>query len=305
MPLTGYPDRARALLLVYMLSQAAFWLALAPRLTAQAGRAFARPVTDAPARSARAAGLRTSPATPIAGATAGAEGGSTVAAIDAATADVLRGLGARASVVFAGRVLEINRNDAAGYVDIVFRVEEPVRGCRRGTNYVLREWAGLWIESEARYAAGQRLLMLLPARGPSGMSAPVGGAAGAIPLLATRQPPLLHGAARAPASSSAEGIDTAADLRWVETLVKRQVSSTGKAEIRGDEAVDEDTFGGRGWSGPAGPLPGLSKLPVTAPLSKLKLRLADAPAGPDLQAVLSLLKQASVVEPPPGVSLAP
>ncbi len=305
MPHAGRPDRARYLQLLYVLLLAAFGLAHAPRTTAQAGRVAARPLASVPARSVEAASLQTSPAGQAARAAAGAGGGPSGTAIDAATADVLRGLGARASVIFAGRVLEISRNDAAGYVDIVFRVEEPVRGCRPGANYVLREWAGLWLESEARYVQGERLLMLLAARGPSGMSAPVGGAAGAIPLLATRQPPLLHGAARAPAFSTAEGVDPAADLRWVETLVERRVSSGGKAKTSRDEAQDQATPEGRGWSGPVGPLPGVSKPPPTAPLSKLKLRAADAPAGPNLQTVLSLLEQASVVELSPGVSLAP
>ena len=70
---------------------------------------------------------------------------------------------------------------------------------------MLREWGGLWEGTDERYRVGQRLLMLLHAPGASGLSSPVSGMDGAIPLLAG-------------ASATAEPM---VDLRWVAARVSR------------------------------------------------------------------------------------
>ncbi len=150
--------------------------------------------------------------------------GSSVNSLSEATASVLRSLASRASIIFVGRVVRVGRKDAQGHVDIFFRIDQPVRMPSGAKDYELREWAGLWTGGSARYFAGQRLLMLLNAPGPSGLSSPVGGLAGAIPLLATRQPPLLHGGDTAPAYTQAEADwEEAVDLRWVQALATRGV----------------------------------------------------------------------------------
>ena len=193
------------------------------------------------------------------------------AAVPAATAKVLEQMAARAQVIFSGTVSAIERHDAAGYVDVTFQVEHAVRGIVHAGDsqpiYRLREWSGLWAGDH--YQVGQRLLMLLSGRGPSGMSAPVGGMAGVIPLLATRQPPVWgKGAATADTSPADDGAETV-DLRWVETRVARSANlNTDNRTVRR----------GLSWIAPRPPLP---IMPIVA-----------ASNGPSLAAVLVLLAQA-------------
>jgi hypothetical protein len=145
-----------------------------------------------------------------------------------ATVAVLRRLAAQAGIIFAGQVIRIDREDGHGYVDVVFRVDQRVRMPSLSNQYVLREWAGLWAGEAARYRIGQRLLMFATQPGASGLSSPVGGIAGAIPLVATRQPPLLHGGDAAPAYTAAEASqEEAVDLRWVDALALRSIVPQG------------------------------------------------------------------------------
>ena len=72
--------------------------------------------------------------------------------------------------------------ERSGVVEVEFRVDQAVRGCAAGGPYMLREWAGLWAAGNQRYRVGQRLLMMLHAPGAAGMSSPVGGMDGAIPI---------------------------------------------------------------------------------------------------------------------------
>src|SRR5260370_85850 len=95
--------------------------------------------------------------------------------------DVLHQLSDKADVIFAGQVLAIRRPNG-GVVEVEFRLDQAIRGCAAGTPYILREWAGLWAGDNQRYRVGQRLLMLLHAPSAAGMSSPVGGLAGAIPI---------------------------------------------------------------------------------------------------------------------------
>jgi hypothetical protein len=81
---------------------------------------------------------------------------------------------------------------------------------------VLREWAGLWSGGDQRYRVGQRLLMLLHAPGAGGVTSPVGGMAGAIPIRGSAS--ALQ--ATAAASSTPPPV---ADLRWVGTRLQRSV----------------------------------------------------------------------------------
>ena len=198
------------------------------------------------------------------------------AALTAGAQDVLGGLAARASVIFAGRVLDVDRHDAAGYVDVKFRVEEPVRGASRSGVYVLREWAGLWSGEPLRYRVGQRMLMLLTARGPSGMSAPVGGHEGMIPIAAGAVEPLADRNGNAPAEDGSEAADVSGmivDLRWVQTLAVRGVSYAAEPDpAAGGDGTPVDRWG---------------------PVAPVSVTMGAPDAQPTVGAVLAVLRTAA------------
>ena len=117
-----------------------------------------------------------------------------------------------AGVIFAGRVISLRRRagtaGAAGSVEIEFSVENAIRGVA-GSTYTLREWAGLWPAGDEPFRVGQRYLMLLHAPGASGLSSPIRGADGAIPI---------RGEVGPVADSRA------VDLRWIATQVARTIA---------------------------------------------------------------------------------
>jgi hypothetical protein len=131
----------------------------------------------------------------------------------------------KASVIFVGRVTgvtwSVSGNVAATVVETRFEVEQAVRGCSEGV-YVLREWAGLWEGDNQRYRAGQHLLMMLHAPNAAGLSSPVDGMDGAIPIVR-------GGSAALGANSSARRAPPAVDLRWVGTKLLRPVSYANAA----------------------------------------------------------------------------
>jgi hypothetical protein len=131
--------------------------------------------------------------------------------------EILHQLSDKADVVFAGQVLTIRRpNDSV--VEVEFRVDQAIRGCTAGAPYILREWGGLWAGDNQRYRVGQRLLMLLHASSGAGMSSPVGGLDGAIPI---RQ----GGAAMAPGDDLATPPQPPyVDLRWLGARLPRAIS---------------------------------------------------------------------------------
>jgi hypothetical protein len=132
--------------------------------------------------------------------------------------DALHGMSDRAGVIFAGQVIAVRRkaggDDASGFVEVEFRVDQAIRGSAAGTPYILREWAGLWAGGAQRYRVGERLLMFLRTPGASGLSSPVDGMDGAIPI---------HGAAATVASGFSVQYPVA-DLRWVGAELLRPVS---------------------------------------------------------------------------------
>ncbi len=141
--------------------------------------------------------------------------------------DVLHQMSDQAGVVFVGEVTAIRHiggdNGASGVVEIEFRIDQAVRGCTSGGTYTLREWAGLWAGGDQRYRPGQRLLMLLHTPGATGISSPVGGMAGAIPL---------RGGDIAPRATDATTTHqpTIADLRWVATKLRRPTGYSNTPE---------------------------------------------------------------------------
>lgn len=143
--------------------------------------------------------------------------------------DVLHQMSDRADVIFIGQVLAVrpdSDSSNSGVVEVVFRVDQAVRGCTAGTTYTLREWGGLWAGGNQRYHVGQRLLMLLHAPSAGGMSSPVDGLDGAIPI---RQ-----GSTATPlAATSAPPAAPFVDLRWLGVKLQRPVSyRTGPAPTK-------------------------------------------------------------------------
>jgi hypothetical protein len=129
--------------------------------------------------------------------------------------DILHQLSDKADVIFAGQVLAIRRpND--GVVEVEFRVDQVIRGCSAGTPYVLREWAGLWAGENQRYQVGQRLLMLLHGPSAIGMSSPIGGLDGAIPIRS--------GGAAMEDDVAAPSQPPYVDLRWIGARIQHAVS---------------------------------------------------------------------------------
>lgn len=120
-------------------------------------------------------------------------------------ASVLRSLASRAGIVFVGQVERIVPN--GGVVEITFQVQQPVIGVVGGT-YVLREWAGRWTGGQQRYRVGQRAMFFLHAPSAAGLSSPVDGMMGIVPLVpvGAGAPPML-------------------DARWLATRVTRSVGS--------------------------------------------------------------------------------
>jgi hypothetical protein len=146
---------------------------------------------------------------------AGAVWGQTAGVSSAApetVVDVLHAFSDQAAVIFAGQVLAVRR-PGTGVVEVEFRVDEAIRGCSAGAPYVLREWDGLWVGGAPRYRVGQRLLMLLHAPSAAGMSSPVGGMDGAIPIRQGSAATESAGAAQPPY----------VDLRWLGARVPRAV----------------------------------------------------------------------------------
>jgi hypothetical protein len=129
--------------------------------------------------------------------------------------DVLHQLSDKAEVIFAGQVMAIRRPNA-NVVEVEFRVDQAIRGCTGGTPYILREWAGLWEGDTLRYRVGQELLMLLHAPSAAGMSSPVGGLDGAIPI---RQ----GGAGMPVADAATPRQPPYVDLRWLGARLPRAV----------------------------------------------------------------------------------
>ena len=145
----------------------------------------------------------------------------------------LRAMSSQAAVMFVGTVTGVRRVEgdgfaAAGVVEVRFAVETGIRGVGDGESYVLREWGGLWSAGERRFTAGSRLLMLLHAPGATGLSSPVGGMDGAIPVTGSSS---LVGAGDGTTAVNAP----VADLRWLAAKLARQVvyanRSVGEAMV--------------------------------------------------------------------------
>ena len=102
------------------------------------------------------------------------------AASPTTTEEALHALAQQADIIFAGEVVAIHHD--AGAVRVEWNVLQGLLGVQAGQNFVLREWAGLWSNDDARYRVGQRSLVLLHAASAGGFRSPVGGQDGILPL---------------------------------------------------------------------------------------------------------------------------
>ena len=121
----------------------------------------------------------------------------------ASVAEVLRSLASRAGLVFVGQVESITPR--GGVMEIVFSVQKQVLG-DVGSTYTLREWAGQWAGGQQRYRVGQRAMVFLYAANAGGLSSPVDGMAGVVPLI--------------PMDAD---VDPLIDVRWLAAKVARPV----------------------------------------------------------------------------------
>ncbi len=135
--------------------------------------------------------------------------------------DALQQMSGRAGVIFVGLVVAVRRPGTGG-VEIDFRVENAIRGCAAGV-YTLREWAGLWVVNNQRYRVGQRLLMLLHAPGAAGLSSPVDGLDGAIPIRQGGSATPYAGWVASPRF---------VDLRWLGAKLPRAVSYRRESSVQ-------------------------------------------------------------------------
>ena len=160
----------------------------------------------------------------------------------------LRGLAARAGVVFVGQVAKIEPKD--GVVEITFTVEQPVLGVVGGS-YVMREWAGQWTGGQQPFRVGQRAMFFLhaPAVAGSGgagnegvgLSSAVDGMMGVLPVV--------------PMGAAGELLD----VRWVATRVKRGVGNPVAGS--GGVALADAIAAAKGWQTEGGPEPKSVRLP--------------------------------------------
>ena len=135
--------------------------------------------------------------------------------------DVLKEMASRAAVIFTGTITTVKKGTdedlrgaaAASAVEVDFAVDHAIRGASAGSVYTMREWAGLWRDSP-RFAVGQRVLMLLHAAGPGGLSSPVDGLDGAIPIKVTT--PVTSLTAQASGTNGEAVSDDSVDLRWLQ-----------------------------------------------------------------------------------------
>jgi hypothetical protein len=105
----------------------------------------------------------------------------------ATTEDALHQMLSQAGVAFTGQVAAVRRiasaNGFTGLIEVDFSIDDAILGVAPNTIYTLRQWTGLAPNSDSSFQIGRRYLMFLHTPGPGGLSSPVGGPDGAIPIL--------------------------------------------------------------------------------------------------------------------------
>jgi hypothetical protein len=103
----------------------------------------------------------------------------------ATTEDALRQMLDQSGAVFTGQVTAVRH--VAALTEIDFAIDDAILGVAPNSIYTLREWTGVSPTTATQFAIGRRYLMFLHAPGPGGLSSPVGGPDGAIPILPGNQ----------------------------------------------------------------------------------------------------------------------
>jgi len=155
-----------------------------------------------------------------------------------------------AGVLFVGHVVEVRQPRAGfsgspeaaaeGIVEVDFFVDQALRGPAQGAVYTLREWGGLWAGGVGRYRVGQRLFVLLHKPDAAGLSSPVHGAEGLIPLRGGGLPP-------GPDDGSPTASQWMVDVRWLQAQTLRSqallgIPGRGPVPIRGGKAPRSEAF---------------------------------------------------------------
>jgi hypothetical protein len=156
---------------------------------------------------------------------------------------VLRGLASRAGVVFVGQVQSIKPED--GVVVVTFQVQRAVLGVVGGT-YVMREWAGRWTGGQQRYQVGQRAMFFLHAPSAAGLSSPVDGMMGVVPVV--------------PMGANADAL---LDVRWLGSRVRRGVGSRMVDAETGAVALEDAVTVTKSWQATSVPEPKSVALPMS------------------------------------------
>jgi len=177
----------------------------------------------------------------------------------ASVGGVLRGLASRAGVVFVGQVQSIKPE--GGVVVVTFQVQRDVLGVVGGT-YVMREWAGRWTGGQQRYQVGQRAMFFLHAPSAAGLSSPVDGMMGVVPVVAM-----------------GANADALLDVRWLASRVWRGVGSPMVDAETGAVALADAVTVTKSWQTTSVPEPTsvalpTSMRPVVTPPDGSGLRLA-------------------------------
>ena len=117
-------------------------------------------------------------------ATAAAQTRRTADAVDRPTPQVprptLRRMIRDSARIFAGTVTGVERLQTGPGVPttrVTFRIDEAIRGVRKGQVIHIKEWAGLWQAGE-RYRAGERVILFLHPESKLGLTSPVAGVMG-------------------------------------------------------------------------------------------------------------------------------
>lgn len=158
-------------------------------------------------------------------------------------AGVLRGLTARAGVVFVGQVQSVKPE--GGVVVVTFQVQQAVLGVVGGT-YVMRAWAGRWTGGQKRFQVGQRAMFFLHAPSAAGLSSPVDGMMGVVPVV--------------PMGGKAGAL---LDVRWLASRVGRNVGSPMVDAETGAVALADAVTVTKSWQTTLAPEPASVPLPAS------------------------------------------
>ena len=82
--------------------------------------------------------------------------------------------------IFVGTVTNIQRvQDGPGVpiARVTFRIDEAIRGVRKGQSVQIDEWGGLWRAGE-QYRVGEHVLLFLYPQSKLGLTSPIGGGIG-------------------------------------------------------------------------------------------------------------------------------